>query len=415
MSTLGGGFSTTARPPTCALTLLNSTVSGNIGISGGGILSRSGGSTIATLTIANSTISGNTAGGNGGGIGIEGAGSVALLTNSTITANRADGTVAFSFGGGIFVGGGAVTLRNTLVAGNFVVNLPITGINDVSGALDPASAFSLIGTEGGMTGVTNGTNGNQVGTQGSPIDPRLGPLQDNGGPTFTHAFLPASPALDAGDNTLASNAGLTLDQRGAARVSDGSDANTIDTVDIGAFEARASMTAVPDRTVAEDGSATLTFDVGDLDLISTIVATSSNSALVPNNSANLALSGSGTTRTLTITPVANAFGIATITVTVTSGSEATSDALQLIVGTVPDAPQSSAAVTNEDTQKTNGIVITRSAVDGPEVTHFRIGQVINGTLFLSDGTTLVQRHVYHGRARTVQRYSAPNSTGWAVS
>src|SRR5262249_23608325 len=41
-------------------------------------------------------------------------------------------------------------------------------------------------------------------------DPLLGPLQDNGGPTFTHALLPGSPAVDAGDNTGASE----WDQRG---------------------------------------------------------------------------------------------------------------------------------------------------------------------------------------------------------
>jgi hypothetical protein len=31
----------------------------------------------------------------------------------------------------------------------------------------------------------------------SGTDPRLGPLQDHGGPTRTHALLPGSPALDA--------------------------------------------------------------------------------------------------------------------------------------------------------------------------------------------------------------------------
>jgi len=36
--------------------------------------------------------------------------------------------------------------------------------------------------------------GDQINT-----DPMLGPLQDNGGPTFTHALLPGSPAIDAGD------------------------------------------------------------------------------------------------------------------------------------------------------------------------------------------------------------------------
>jgi hypothetical protein len=36
--------------------------------------------------------------------------------------------------------------------------------------------------------------GDQINT-----DPILGPLQDNGGPTFTHALLTGSPAINAGD------------------------------------------------------------------------------------------------------------------------------------------------------------------------------------------------------------------------
>jgi hypothetical protein len=38
-----------------------------------------------------------------------------------------------------------------------------------------------------------------VGTSASPIDPKLGMLQDNGGPTMSMALLPGSPALNAGD------------------------------------------------------------------------------------------------------------------------------------------------------------------------------------------------------------------------
>jgi hypothetical protein len=52
-----------------------------------------------------------------------------------------------------------------------------------------------------------------VGTAASPIDPRLGPLQDNGGPTQTMALLSGSPALNAGDPT---QRGAT-DQRGVVR------------------------------------------------------------------------------------------------------------------------------------------------------------------------------------------------------
>ena len=65
-------------------------------------------------------------------------------------------------------------------------------------------------------------------------DPLLGPLADNGGPTMTHALLPGSPAIDAGNNALAVDANgnpLTNDQRAA-----GFDRIFGGTVDIGAFE-----------------------------------------------------------------------------------------------------------------------------------------------------------------------------------
>ena len=56
----------------------------------------------------------------------------------------------------------------------------------------------------------------------------LGPLTNNGGPTLTHALLPDSPAIDAGDDTLTGT-----DQRGLPRRSGAH-------VDIGAYEASAS-------------------------------------------------------------------------------------------------------------------------------------------------------------------------------
>jgi len=57
----------------------------------------------------------------------------------------------------------------------------------------------------------------------------LGPLQDNGGPTFTHALLTGSPAIDAGDPNFTPPP--YYDQRGPgfARVVNGR-------IDIGAFE-----------------------------------------------------------------------------------------------------------------------------------------------------------------------------------
>ena len=58
---------------------------------------------------------------------------------------------------------------------------------------------------------TPDANGNLIGTTPSPIDPLLGPLQDNGGPTLTHALLPGSPAINAGSNPER----FRFDQRGS--------------------------------------------------------------------------------------------------------------------------------------------------------------------------------------------------------
>jgi len=54
---------------------------------------------------------------------------------------------------------------------------------------------------------------------------------------------------------------------------------------------------------------------------------------------------------------------------------------------VADAPQITPTVTAEDTQSTSGLVITRNAVGGAEVTHFEITGITGGTLYLNDGIT----------------------------
>ncbi|MCL6749892.1 hypothetical protein KBT16_02405 [Nostoc sp. CCCryo 231-06] len=201
----------------------NSTVSNNSAGDGGGI-SNSG-----TFKLTNSTVSDNTVLYTGGGILNSG---TLTLTNDTITNNTAEGFYGvLGNGGGVVSNGGTVIVGDTIIAGNFYTSYPddlrdSTSSRDVKGNFTDAGN-NLIGDRNGSTGFTTST---LVGTITNLIDPKLSPLQNNGGTTFTNALLADSPAINAGNNALIP-AGITTDQRGAGfnRISKGK-------VDIGALE-----------------------------------------------------------------------------------------------------------------------------------------------------------------------------------
>ncbi|MCC5656513.1 DUF4347 domain-containing protein [Nostoc sp. XA010] len=205
--------------------ITSSTVSGNGAADGGGIYNS------GTFSLINSTVSDNTVYYTGGGILNSG---TLTLTNDTITNNIAEG---FSYngvignGGGVVSSGGTVIVGDTIIAGNSYTVEPgdprDTGFSrDVGGNFTDAGN-NLIGDRTASTGFTTST---LVGTRTNPIDPRLSPLQNNGGVTFTNALLADSPAINAGNNALIP-AGITTDQRGVGfnRISKGK-------IDIGALE-----------------------------------------------------------------------------------------------------------------------------------------------------------------------------------
>jgi uncharacterized repeat protein (TIGR01451 family) len=104
-----------------------------------------------------------------------------------------------------------------------------------------------------------------------------------------------------------------------------------------------NVTGPSTQSINEDGVAgPFNVTVGDTETpVASLVlsATSNNTALVPNNPANLTLGGSGATRTLQVTPVANASGTATITLTVTDGGSLTgTSTFDVVVAAVNDAP-----------------------------------------------------------------------------
>jgi hypothetical protein len=100
-----------------------------------------------------------------------------------------------------------------------------------------SKGFNLIGNnkDANLTAATT----DQIGTVSAPIDPLLGPLQENGGPTKTHALLANSKAIDKGDSS-----GSSADQRGFTRpVFNPAIARPGDGSDIGAYEVQADQLA----------------------------------------------------------------------------------------------------------------------------------------------------------------------------
>jgi hypothetical protein len=215
------------------ITITNSTISGNVaGITqpylglGGGIY------TSGTLTVTNCTISGNSAYGStskGGGVGggIYNVNGSADVSNSTLSGNRAD-----VHGGSIY---GAFDIGNSILNGGSPEN--------IYGATLTSHGYNVCSDDGG--GFLNGP-GDQINT-----NPLLGPLQDNGGPTFTHELLTGSPAIDAGDPNFTPPP--YYDQRGADfwRVRNGR-------IDAGSFEVQAGSTPTPTPTPTATPTATST-------------------------------------------------------------------------------------------------------------------------------------------------------------
>ncbi len=161
-----------AALPTEALGILNSTFTGNSAGLAGAFADAN------ALPVANSTIASNTSR-YGGAVGILWSGtydySYTLYLDSTIIANnRIDGP-----------GGHAADLATSPN-----LTLTVIGANNLVGAADPSVTLPP-DTLGG--------------------DPLLLSLADNGGPTWTMALAPGSPAINAGNNS----ANLEFDQRGA--------------------------------------------------------------------------------------------------------------------------------------------------------------------------------------------------------
>lgn len=232
--------------PGTRLDLDSTTVSNNISVTnldddtffnyggGGGIYGSSGNS----IDMVNTTISGNY-GWIGGGLylSIPSDFDITNITNSTITDNTSDSD-AGEQGAGLYFDTGEgsvlnVNILNTIISGNNGQNCsttdPITSLgNNLYHNNVPSFSDSCVF---GSAGDINSSN------------LLVGPLQDNGGPTFTHALLVGSPAIDTANNTGCPSD----DQRGISRPIDG-DSNSSLICDIGAYEYGAMPTPTPTAT-----------------------------------------------------------------------------------------------------------------------------------------------------------------------
>jgi hypothetical protein len=190
---------------------------GGVGGSGlGGALFNSGAASLVNCTIAFNTGTGgaggaggdgaiNRCGGSGGaggngGSGFGGVDGTCNLTNCTVAWNR--GNAGWGGGGG---------------AAGIAIYPGVPGTNGTSGAAWGGTACGPL--------VNTLIASNTPAGGDSFTDPKLGPLADNGGPTLTMSLLPGSPAIDAGNTSLAP----ATDQRGFPRPAGLA-------ADIGAFE-----------------------------------------------------------------------------------------------------------------------------------------------------------------------------------
>jgi hypothetical protein len=208
----------------------SSTITGNEARDGGGVLNQGGRVMLIGTTVSDNFAAGLSGLVSGDGGGIATSGGLLTLTNTTIANNAAltttnrGGFVPPGTGG---VEGGPVTLDFVTIAGNNV-------LNEASARVEPTSVGGIRATGTIHNSIVAGNGGlNCGGTLASAgynlesrhdcgltgkgdqrdVDPRLGQLDDHGGPTATMALPATSPAVDAADPRC----DVATDQRRVAR------------------------------------------------------------------------------------------------------------------------------------------------------------------------------------------------------
>lgn len=333
-----------------------------------------------TLTMTNCTVSGNRAYLHAAGIRNDG---VLNLVSCTVTNNDSDFP---NTAGGIWgnTGPEGTTLRNTVVAGNGGVDCP-----NLLGQFT-SLGYNVVGEFGTIVGnpVMAPAAGDQLDVSDASV--QLGPLQNNGGPTPTHALLPGSVAIDKGHAS-----GTTADQRGLARPCDlAAVANAAggDGSDSGAVEVQGACAAAPAPPVAVDDVANVLEDSGPNAVNVLANDTDANGdtltvvSVTQGANGSVAITGGGTG--VSYTPNANYFGADSFTYTVSDGNGGT-DAAAVTVGVsnVNDAPvaNNDNYSTNQDTTLTalpaNGVLANDADIDGPALAAVLVSGPSNASAF----------------------------------
>lgn len=264
---------------------------------------------------------------------------LAVLSGTNYRVSGTTVTPARDFNGNL-----AVRVRvndGTDDSGIFNLALTVTPVNDPPVAVDDSASTDE------ETPVTIDVLANDRDVEGA-LDP--------GSVTVTSGPANGSTSVNSGNGrvTYTPNVNFSGPDSFVYRVADGAGATDTATVTVSVRSVNdpPTITPIPDQVIEEDKETKkLDFSVADNETSAsalTVTARSSNTALVPNNPANLVLEGNNANRRITVIPAANQNGPATITLTVTDeGGLSASTAFTVTVTPVPDPP-----VANDDTAST---------------------------------------------------------------
>jgi hypothetical protein len=389
-----------------------------------------------TVTDANVSLSGATGSG-----GVYKIGDIVTATWNNTASGDNNGDIAAvsvdftAFGGGTVAASdasGTWTASYTIVSGSTEAsgrNVSVTATDDAGNATTVADTTGATldnqapgSASGSLTVAENAANDTAVGSVSASGGVSYS-LTDTAGGRFA---LGSGGALTVANGSLLdyeTNTSHNITVRATDSV--GNVTDTVLSVTVTNVNEDPAVAALPASvTVSEDilsGVNLSALTLSDPDSGSntiTLTITAANGIVGANNvSGSVTGSGLGTS-TLTLTGTvaaldtwlntptnllyrgtANTYGVNADTLTITAndgghtgaggGTDVTLGTVQVDITGIADTPSVTNAVTADGVQSTSGLVISRNAADGAEVTHFKITAITGGTLYKADGSTQI--------------------------